>query len=90
MVPAIKEKIKREVVIEEKKDDKKGGKKDPNAQPQIQIIEQIIEKRYEDMSGNAKSNLTIFNNISKHRKNNALNAFDCILDNMALSISKQT
>ncbi len=34
MVPTIKEKIKREVVVEEKKDEKKVGKKDPNAQPQ--------------------------------------------------------
>lgn len=33
MVPTIKQKIKRQVVIEEKKEDKKGGKKEPN-QPQ--------------------------------------------------------
>lgn len=39
------------------------------------------------MPGNAKSNLAIFNNISKHRKNNPINTYDCILDNMALSIS---
>lgn len=35
MIAPIQEKIKKEVIVEEKKDDKKGGKKDPNAQPQI-------------------------------------------------------
>jgi hypothetical protein len=42
------------------------------------------------MPGNAKSDLAIFNNISKHRKANPLNTYNSILDNIALSVSEQT